>query len=128
MGIEQKNDKRYSIDSIKEEKQLNIKTERVDIEESVNPSKLTDKIPEEHDDAPNGLLKTYLKSEYAAVDSFGCNKCGYKTEQKSKLKRHIDTVHEQIRNYKCNECGFAFGRKDSLTKHVNRKHSNKTYQ
>ena len=48
--------------------------------------------------------------------SFNCNICTKRFDQKFTLKRHIESIHAK-KTYQCNVCGKVFNRKDNLLIH-----------
>ncbi len=51
---------------------------------------------------------------------FNCSfeNCGFSSEYKTSLNRHIKTIHDKIKDFKCNNCEFKTSRKDDLKTHI----------
>ena len=48
---------------------------------------------------------------------YHCDRCGYKTQLKKDLRKHIEGIHEGVR-YPCNQCDYKATRRENLKRHV----------
>ncbi|XP_033231833.1 zinc finger protein 765-like [Belonocnema kinseyi] len=71
-------------------------------------------------------LNQHKRIEHGAVKpQFFCDVCGYKSNQKSNLSKHITFLHTQSpkTSYKCDKCTRSYKSSDSLNRHKRLEHS-----
>ncbi|XP_033208144.1 zinc finger protein 726-like [Belonocnema kinseyi] len=71
-------------------------------------------------------LNRHKRSEHAAVKpQFICDLCGYKSNRKSNLVKHMTSRHSQMlkSRYKCDKCSRSYTWLSALNRHKRTKHS-----
>ena len=57
------------------------------------------------------------------AQSYDCEKCNLKSENKDSLSKHIKEMHYEEELYECNSCDFKSNSKDSIPIHKKDNHS-----
>ena len=68
-------------------------------------------------DLPSNL-KRHVDVVHKDIRKYSCVKCTYKSALQTNLKRHIDAVHKDLRGHICKECGYAASQKATLNAHM----------
>ena len=70
--------------------------------------------------AKGNIMKTCITCR----NKYKCtyDECGFKSNQKDKLTRHINAVHLKIKPFECTECESKFSTPAELKGHINRHH------
>jgi hypothetical protein len=62
-------------------------------------------------------LKRHIKMIHDKIKDFKCNNCEYITSTNGNLKKHIKMVHDKIQDFKCDRCEFKTSDSGNLKKH-----------
>ena len=73
------------------------------------------------------MMKRHVDSVHEVKKKFQCEKCDYRSGQKSDMNRHVASVHEHIKPFKCNLCENRFAQRPHLNKHIAYVHSHEVY-
>ena len=64
------------------------------------------------------MLKMSHQCKPTGEKPFKCLQCGYRSRQKSDLKRHIN-VHSGTKPFRCLQCDYRSTQKSNLKRHIN---------
>ena len=62
-------------------------------------------------------LKRHIKMIHDKIKDFKCNNCEFKTSRSDQLKTHIKMIHDKIKDFKCDRCEFKTSTNGDLKKH-----------
>jgi hypothetical protein len=64
-----------------------------------------------------GNLKRHIKIVHDKIKDFKCDKCVYETSESGNLKKHIKMVHDKIKDFKCDKCEYITSTNGHLNRH-----------
>jgi hypothetical protein len=62
-------------------------------------------------------LKRHIKQVHDKTKDFKCDSCEYQASRNEDLKKHIKMVHDKIKDFKCNNCRYETSTSGSLNRH-----------
>ena len=51
-----------------------------------------------------------------------CEHCGYESQYKHDVAKHINAVHKRIKKHSCYDCDYKTASRSNLNRHINAKH------